>query len=68
MRLLFNLYCGMSIQTSYSVAHWQASEEGWEGEDPLPPPVGCTCDGFQALNARKRQRSYQRFYKALTAY
>jgi hypothetical protein len=68
MRLLFDFYCDTSIQTSYSVARWQASEEGWEGEGPLPPPVGCTCDGFQALNARERQRSYQRFYKALTAH
>jgi hypothetical protein len=68
MRLLFDFYCDTSIQTSYSQARWQASEERWKGEDPLPPPVGCTCDVFQELNATERQRSYQRFYKALTAH
>lgn len=68
MRLLFNFYCDTSIRTSYSLADWQASEEGWEGEDPLPPPIRYTCGVFQELNAREKQRSYQPFYRALTAH
>jgi hypothetical protein len=67
MHLLFNFYCDTSIQTSYSRAGLQASDEGWEGEGPLPPPVGCTCDVFQELNATETVL-LSTFYKALTAH
>ncbi|KAF7589385.1 hypothetical protein BBP40_004328 [Aspergillus hancockii] len=68
VRLHFNFYCDIAIRTPYSLSRWEASEEGWAGEDPLPPPAGSTCDLFKQLGAREKQRSYQRFYKAPTAH
>ncbi|CAL5874618.1 uncharacterized protein PFLUO_LOCUS8915, partial [Penicillium psychrofluorescens] len=76
MRLLFNLYCDSSVQRSYSTsiypytghrAVWEDRQAMGREEALLPPSRSCSLD-FYALDAEQKQRSYQRFYKALTAH
>ncbi|GIJ91855.1 hypothetical protein Asppvi_010830 [Aspergillus pseudoviridinutans] len=75
MRVLFLLYCDSSIQASFSlsaISSWYdeavEKDEEFAREMPLPVPSGVSCEAFTRLSAAQRQRSYQRFYKAVMAH
>ncbi|KAH1406990.1 hypothetical protein KXX64_008807, partial [Aspergillus fumigatus] len=75
MRVLFLLYCDSSIQASFSlsaISSWYDEEvekdEEFAREMPLPVPSGTSCEAFTRMSTAQRQRSYQRFYKAVMAH
>jgi hypothetical protein len=75
IRLLFVLYCDSSIQAAFSrsaISSWYDEEarkdEEFAREMPLPVPSGASCQAFTRLSTAQRQRSYQRFYKAVIAH
>ncbi|PYI08759.1 hypothetical protein BO78DRAFT_416355 [Aspergillus sclerotiicarbonarius CBS 121057] len=72
MRLLFDLYCDASVQESYGQSAFRFECDGnkkiIDTDSPFPPPSGSVCVGFGSLGTEQKQRAYERFYKALTAY
>ena len=76
MRLLFDLFCDASVQESYSVsmfpympiADGKEDREALAKENVLPVPSWNKATILDGVNAEQKQRSYQRFYKALTAH
>lgn len=75
MRVLFLLYCDSSIQASFSlsaISSWYDEEvekdEEFAREMPLPVPSGTSCEASTRMSTAQRQRSYQRFYKAVMAH
>lgn len=74
MRLLFDLLCDSCVQESYSVSVFPClplDDEDWvalAGEDTLPTPSRSRHAILDEVDDEQKQRSYQRFYKALTAH
>ncbi|OJJ30835.1 hypothetical protein ASPWEDRAFT_175939 [Aspergillus wentii DTO 134E9] len=76
MKVLFNLYCNSSVRNSYLESYipypGRDPESGQDGmpskNDPLAPPSGDICDDFKKLTPEQKNRTYERFYKVLTAH
>lgn len=55
-----------------AISSWYDEEvekdEEFAREMPLPVPSGTSCEAFTRMSTAQRQRSYQRFYKAVMAH
>ncbi|PLN74449.1 hypothetical protein BDW42DRAFT_63445 [Aspergillus taichungensis] len=74
MRVLYDLYCDPAVNEAYLASTFPNIQtppipdhsEAMASEPALLPPAGSVCPAFVKMSQRERQKSYQRFYKAVT--
>lgn len=75
IRVLYDLYCDSVVNEAYlastfphitDVVDMPDTTEAMAAESALAYPSGFVCASFQEASQMERQRSYQRFYKAVT--